>query len=176
MCFCCKVWLIILKRKSVLESLYLCVQIQPVYKQAIMKSIRNRKRMRAKSILNLQSQLVAHRHQSASYWTKTWGLGEGNMLSITQNNICLPARALRTTNKIRQRTKATVPLLPPHVSFSFSSLCSLPFCFSSFAGTVQTFSGLSSPPLLRELAHKPSSCTHGNTHACQGPNTHGHVN
>lgn len=76
------------------------------------------------------------------------------MLSITQNNICLPARALRTINKIRQCTKATVPHLPPHVSFSFSSLCSLPFCYSSFASTMQTFSGLSSPLLLRERAHK----------------------
>lgn len=105
------------------------------------------------------------------------GLGEGNMLSITQNNICLPARALRTINKIRQRTKATVPLLPPHVCFSFSSLCSLPFCFSSFASTMQTFSGLSSPPLLRELAHKPL-LMHSWQHTClpRHKHTHGCVN
>lgn len=139
--------------------------------------------MCAKSILNLQSQLVAHRHQLASYWRSTLcpslrdsGLGEGNMLSITQN-ICLPARALRTINKIRQRTKATVPLLPPHVCFSFSSLCSLPFCFSSFASTMQTFSGLSSPPLLRELAHKPL-LMHSWQHTCllRHKHTHGCVN
>lgn len=89
-------------------------------------------------------------------------LGERNMLSITQN-ICLPARALRTINKIRQRTKTTGPLLSPRVSFSFHPSLPSHFVFSSFASTMQTFSGLSSPLLLGELVHKPSSCTHGNT-------------
>lgn len=45
--------------------------------------------------------------------------GGKNMLSISQNNICLPARAFKTINKIREHTMATVPLLPPSVSFSF---------------------------------------------------------
>lgn len=60
------------------------------------------------------------------------------MLSISQNNICLPARAFKTINEIRERTKATVPLLPPPRS--------LLFCSSSFAITMQTFSSLSAPP------------------------------
>lgn len=41
------------------------------------------------------------------------------MLSISQN-ICLPASAFKTINKITEHTMATVPLLPPSVSFSFS--------------------------------------------------------
>lgn len=45
--------------------------------------------------------------------------GGKNMLSISQNNICLPARAFKTINKIREHTMATVPFLPPSVSFSF---------------------------------------------------------
>lgn len=87
---------------------------------------------------------------------------ERNGLSITQN-ICLPARALRTINKIRQHTKATGPLLSPHVSCSFHPSLPSHFVFGSFASTMQTFSGLSSPLILRELIHKPSSCAHGNT-------------
>lgn len=49
-----------------------------------------------------------------------------NVLSISQNNICLPARAFKTINEIRERTKATVPLLPPSVSFSLSPPPPLP--------------------------------------------------
>lgn len=92
------------------------------------------------------------------------------MLSISQNSICLPARAFKTINKIREHTMATVPLLPPSVSLSAPpSLFSLPFCSRSFASTMQTFSGLSAPPLLRELQHKTSSCrqtavAHTHTH------------
>lgn len=40
------------------------------------------------------------------------------MLSISQNNICSPASAFKTINKIREHTMASVPLLPPSVSFS----------------------------------------------------------
>lgn len=64
--------------------------------------------------------------------------GGKNMLSISQNNICLPARAFKTINKIREHTMATVPLLPPSVSFSF-------------------------PPLIPShfvLAHLPVQCRH----------------
>lgn len=98
-------------------------------------------------------------------------LEEKNMLSISQNSICLPARAFKTINKIREHTMATVPLLPPSVSLSAPpALFSLPFCSRSFASTMQTFSGLSAPPLLRELQHKTSSCrqtavAHTHTHA-----------
>lgn len=59
------------KEVSTRESLSLCANSAPVYKWAIMKSIRNRTRMCVKSILNLQSQLVDHRHQLASYWRST---------------------------------------------------------------------------------------------------------
>lgn len=64
--------------------------------------------------------------------------GGRNMLSISQNNICLPARAFKTINKIREHTKATVPLLPPSVSFS------------------------SPPPIPSHfvLAHLPVQCRH----------------
>lgn len=82
------------------------------------------------------------------------------MLSISQNNICLPARAFKTINKIRERTMATVPLLPPSLCLLlfFSPLYFPPFCSSSFASTMQTFSGLSAPPLLRERQQKTSLC------------------
>lgn len=66
-------------------------------------------------------------------------LEEKNMLSISQNSICLPARAFKTINKIREHTMATVPLLPPSVS-------------------------LSAPPLFFPshfvLAHLPVQCRH----------------
>lgn len=116
--------------------------------------------------------------QLFSYWRRglhaPWLLQvwrKKNMLSISQNSICLPARAFKTINKIREHTMATVPLLPPSVSLSAPpSLFSLPFCSRSFASTMQTFSGLSAPPLLRELQHKTSSCrqtavAHTHTHA-----------
>lgn len=45
--------------------------------------------------------------------------GGKNMLSVSQNNICLPARAFKTINKITEHTMATVPLLPPSLYFSF---------------------------------------------------------
>lgn len=61
------------------------------------------------------------------------------MLSISQNNICLPARAFKTINKIREHTMATVPLLPPSVSF-FSFSPSIPSHFV--------------------LAHLPVQCRH----------------
>lgn len=64
--------------------------------------------------------------------------GGKNMLSISQNSICLPARAFKTINKIREHTMATVPLLPPSVSFSF-----LPPIPSHFV-----------------LAHLPVQCRH----------------
>lgn len=105
--------------------------------------------------------------------------GGKNMLSISQNNICLPARAFKTINKIREHTMATVPLLPPSVSFSFFPTYSLPFCSSSFASTMQTFSGLSAPPLLGELQHKTSLCRQtavAHTHTERHKSTHRSVN
>lgn len=84
--------------------------------------------------------------QLFSYWRRglhaPWLLQvwrKKNMLSISQNSICLPARAFKTINKIREHTMATVPLLPPSVS-------------------------LSAPPLFFPshfvLAHLPVQCRH----------------
>lgn len=95
-----------------------------------------------------------------------------NLLSISHNHICLPARAFKTINKIRERTKAAVPLLPLSVSFSsfFFHPHSLLFCSSSFAGTMQTFSRFvctSSPKGTSTLLMQTDSSvrTHERRHA-----------
>lgn len=85
-------------------------------------------------------------------------LEEKNMLSISQNNICLPASPFRTINKIREHTMATGPLPSPSAPPRLPPLYPLSFCSCSFASTMQTFRGLSAPPLLGELQHKTSLC------------------
>lgn len=59
--------------------------------------------------------------------------------SHKKENICLPARVFKTINKIREHTKATVPLLPPSASsFSPTSSIHSHFVRGSFASTMQT--------------------------------------
>lgn len=93
-------------------------------------------------------------------WRESSLEGGKNMLSISQNNICLPASPFKTINKIRGAHNGNSPLSPlSSLSVSFPTLLySLPFCSSSFASTMQTFRGLSAPPLLGELQHKTSLC------------------
>lgn len=71
--------------------------------------------------------------------------------------VCLPVPSKPLT-RLGEHTMATAPsLLSLSVSFP-TLLYSLPFCSSSFASTMQTFRGLSAPPLLGELQHKTSLC------------------
>ena len=102
--------------------------------------------------------------------------GGKNMLSISQNSVCLPARAFKTINKIRERTMATVPLLPPSVSFSpppffppilFSLIC-------QYNADIQWFVCTSSPEgtsAQNLFMQADSSGTHTHTHT----HTHAHA-
>lgn len=68
------------------------------------------------------------------------------MLSVSQNNICLPARAFKTINKIRACTMATGPLHPPSLPPSLSTSRSAP--------------PTSCIPSRFVLAHLPVQCRH----------------
>lgn len=87
--------------------------------------------------------------------------------------VCLPGPSKPLTRLGSTQWQQSLSSLPLSPSL-FSPLRSLPFCSSSFASTMQTFSGLSAPPLLRELQHKTSLCgqtagahTHINTQKCK---------
>lgn len=87
--------------------------------------------------------------------------------------VCLPGPSkplTRLGSTQRQQSLSSLPLSP-----SLPPLHSLPFCSSSFASTMQTFSGLSAPPLLRELQHKTSLCRQtavAHTYTHRGTNQH----
>lgn len=73
--------------------------------------------------------------------------------------VCLPVPSKPLTRLgSAQRQQSLVPLPLP---LSLFPRYSLPFCSSSFASTMQTFSGLSAPPFLRETVQNPRTLTDG---------------